>query len=100
MYRVFQNHLNANSHLPYMAQENSAIDECATRHNGYIVSLCKHKRIEKIFRWLRTVGDLRKTRHRGVSQGTMDFHFCICGLQCSTNEKSGGLCGLMSGKPL
>ena len=44
----------------------SAIDGRTTRHAGYQVSQRKRKRIEEVFGWLKTVGMLRKTRHRGV----------------------------------
>ena len=44
----------------------SAIDGRTTRHRGYQLSQRKRKRIEEIFGWLKTVGMLRKTRHRGV----------------------------------
>ena len=43
----------------------SAIDGRTTRHAGYQVSQIKRKRIEEVFGWLKTVGMLRKTRHRG-----------------------------------
>jgi transposase len=43
----------------------SAIDGRTTRHAGYKVSQRKRKRIEEVFGWLKTVGMLRKTRHRG-----------------------------------
>lgn len=55
---------------PHVAQNNkhrkSAIDERTTRHPGYEVSQRKRKRVEEIFGWLKTVGLLRKTRHRGL----------------------------------
>jgi hypothetical protein len=44
----------------------SAIDQRTTHHPGYAVSQCKRKRVEEIFGWLKTVGLLRKTRHRGL----------------------------------
>jgi hypothetical protein len=44
----------------------SAIDQRTTRHPGYEVSQGKRKRVEEIFGWLKTVGLLRKTRHRGL----------------------------------
>jgi transposase len=43
----------------------SAIDRRTTRHPGYAMSLRKRKRIEEPFGWIKTVGGLRKTRHRG-----------------------------------
>ncbi len=55
---------------PHVAQNNkgrrSAIDQRTTRHSGYEVSQRKRKRVEEIFGWLKTVGLLRKTRHRGL----------------------------------
>ena len=43
----------------------SAMDGRTTRHAGYQISQQKRKRIEEVFGWLKTVGALRKTRHRG-----------------------------------
>jgi transposase len=45
----------------------SAIDGRTTRHPGYAVSLRVRKRIEEVFGWMKTVGGLRKTRHRGTA---------------------------------
>src|SRR5258707_5938049 len=53
----------------------SAIDERTTRHAGYKVSQVKRKRIEEVFGWLKTVGMLRKTRHRGVHKVGWVFTF-------------------------
>jgi transposase len=54
---------------PHVAQYGgpggSAIDERTTRHPGYAVSQRKRKLIEQAFGWLKTVGLLRKLRHRG-----------------------------------
>jgi DDE family transposase len=54
---------------PHVAQDTksraSAIDARTTRHSGYEVSQRKRKRIEEVFGWMKTVGLLRKTRHRG-----------------------------------
>jgi hypothetical protein len=43
----------------------SAIDGRTIRHPGYAVSMIKRKRIEEPFGWIKTIGGLRKTRHRG-----------------------------------
>jgi transposase len=55
--------------VPHVAQNNkrrrSAIDARTTRHAGYKVSQIKRKRIEEPFGWMKTVGVMRKTRHRG-----------------------------------
>jgi IS5 family transposase len=54
---------------PHIAQrQNSAIDQRTSRHGGYVISQTKRKRVEEIFGWLKTVGGLRKTRHRGVAR--------------------------------
>ena len=55
---------------PHVAQNTkgrrSAIDRRTTRHRGYAVSVRVRKRIEEVFGWMKTVGGLRKTRHRGT----------------------------------
>src|SRR5438128_945283 len=55
---------------PHVAQNNkrrkSAIDGRTTRHGGYAISQRKRKRVEEIFGWLKTVGGMRKLRHRGM----------------------------------
>ena len=43
----------------------SAIDDRTTRHAGYAISQQKRKLIEQVFGWMKTVGGLRKLRHRG-----------------------------------
>jgi transposase len=47
------------------AHRGSAIDDRTTRHPGYAVSQQMRKRVEEIFGWMKTVGLLRKLRHRG-----------------------------------
>jgi transposase len=51
---------------PHVAQKvHSAIDGRTTRHTGYAISQRKRKLIEQVFGWMKTVGGLRKLRHRG-----------------------------------
>ena len=52
---------------PHIAQKikGSAIDGRTTRHAGYAISQQKRKLIEQVFGWMKTVGGLRKLRHRG-----------------------------------
>ena len=54
---------------PHVAQNqtnrSSAIDGRTTRHAGYAVSQKKRKRVEEIFGWMKTIGLMRKVRHRG-----------------------------------
>jgi IS5 family transposase len=52
---------------PHVSQkQRSAIDGRTTRHAGYQISQQKRKRIEEIFGWMKTVGGMRKLRHRGL----------------------------------
>jgi hypothetical protein len=48
-----------------------------TGHPGYAISQQKRKRVEEIFGWLKTVGGLRKTRHRGVERVGWMFTFAL-----------------------
>ena len=64
---------------PHVTQNNknrsSAIDGRTTRHPGYAVSQRKRKRVEEIFGWIKTVGLMRKTRHRGLERVGWMFTF-------------------------
>src|SRR3984957_2515802 len=48
---------------------------CAICRSGYQASQKKRKRIEEVFGWLKTVGMLRKTRHRGLGKVRWVFTF-------------------------
>jgi len=64
---------------PHVAQHttkrSSRIDGRTTRHPGYLVSQRRRKRIEEVFGWMKTVGLLRKTRHRGIERVGWTFLF-------------------------
>jgi transposase len=64
---------------PHVAQNtknrSSAIDGRTTRHAGYAISQWKRKRVEEIFGWIKTVGLMRKTRHRGLARVGWMFTF-------------------------
>jgi transposase len=64
---------------PHVAQNNrgrrSAIDQRTVRHPGYAVSQRMRKRVEEIFGWIKTVGNLRKTRHRRLARVDWMFTF-------------------------
>lgn len=63
---------------PHVAQKkNSAIDGRTTRHVGYGISQWKRKAIEQCFGWMKTVGGLRKTRHRGTERVGWMFTFTL-----------------------
>jgi transposase len=52
---------------PHVARKDagSRLDDRTTRHPGYAISQRKRKLIEQVFGWMKTVGGLRKLRHRG-----------------------------------
>lgn len=56
---------------PHVAQTSdvrrrSAIDDRTTRHAGYLVSQRKRKLVEEIFGWMKTVGNFRRSRFKGL----------------------------------
>ncbi len=53
----------------------SAIDGRTTRYAGYEVSQRIRKRVEEVFGWMKTVGLIRKTRHRGTDRVGWVFTF-------------------------
>jgi hypothetical protein len=68
--KEFVQELRDHQVTPHIAcKQTSIIDKRTTRHPGYLISQQKRKRIEEIFGWVKTVGGLRKNRHRGLAQG-------------------------------
>jgi len=71
--------LRAIGATPHVAQNtsgsSSAIDARTTTHPGYGISQLKRKLVEQIFGWMKTVGGMRKTRHRGVPR--VDWMFTL-----------------------
>ena len=66
---------------PHLAQNtsnrSSAIDRRTTRHRGYEMSQRTRKRVEEVFGWLKTIGLMRKTRHRGLRRVGWMFTFAV-----------------------
>jgi transposase len=64
---------------PHVAQHTknrrSTIDARTTRHAGYAISQRTRKRVEEVFGWMKTVGLLRKLRHRGGPRVAWIFRF-------------------------
>ena len=77
--RAFVEALRSLGVTPHVAQNtsnrSSAIDGRTTRHAGYLVSQRKRKLIEEVFGWLKTVGLMRKLRHRGTLRVDWMFTF-------------------------
>jgi transposase len=68
--------LNITAHVTqYTGQRGSSIDGRTTRHPGYAISLSKRKLVEQIFGWLKTVGMMRRMRHRGQARVQWMFQF-------------------------
>lgn len=69
--RDFVANLRRMAVTPHVAQysstvhRRSAIDGRTTRHPGYAISQQKRKLVEQGFGWMKTIGGLRKLRHRG-----------------------------------
>jgi IS5 family transposase len=57
------------------AHRMSAIDGRTTRHPGYAISQRKRKLVEQAFGWMKTIGGLRKLRHRGGALAEWVFTF-------------------------
>jgi transposase len=64
---------------PHVAQNDanrrSAVDERTTHDAGYQISQKRRKRIEKVFGWMKSIGLLRKLRHRGLERVGWMFTF-------------------------
>jgi IS5 family transposase len=75
--RPFVKAVRAVGATPHVAAKEAcgAIDARTTRHPGYAVSQHRRKRVEEIFGWMKTVGLLRKLRHRGVARVHWTFVF-------------------------
>jgi transposase len=73
----FVQQLRERGATPHVAQNNknrrSAIDARTTRHDGYQTSQRKRKRVEEIFGWAKTIGGMRKTRHKGTNRVGWSF---------------------------
>jgi transposase len=81
----FVSGLRALNVTPHVAQNTtgrrSAIDARTTRHPGYATSQRIRKRIEESFGWIKTVGGLRKTRHRGTAR--VGWMFALTAAACN-----------------
>jgi transposase len=74
----FVDSLRSLNATPHVAQkERSAIDSRTTRHAGYALSQRARKRVEEVFGWLKTVGLLRQTHHRGRDRVGWMFTFAV-----------------------
>jgi transposase len=57
--------LNVTPHVSPHRKRPTQLDARTTRHDSFVVSQRKRKRIEEFFGWMKTVALLRKVRHRG-----------------------------------
>ena len=57
---------------PHVAcRQSSKLDGRTTRHAGYKVSQRIRKRVEEIFGWIKTVGEGRKLRYKGIARNQL-----------------------------
>lgn len=85
--RAFIKDLRARKVTPHIAVDGhvrvsgkpraTAIDKRTTRHPGYDVSQRIRKRIEESFGWIKTTGNLAKTRHRGLQRVGWSFTLAV-----------------------
>lgn len=75
--REFVGELRVMKVTPHVAKKDrgTAIDGRTTTHPGYELSQRRRKVVEEIFGWLKTIGLMRKTRHRGVLRVGWMFTF-------------------------
>lgn len=78
--KEFVSKLRERNVTPHVAQNicrnrHSAIDQRTTGHAGYQISQRKRKRIEEVFGWMKTIGLMRQTRHRGKERVGWMFTF-------------------------
>ena len=89
--RAFIEDLRARKVTPHIAIDGNvrvtgkprktAIDSRTTRHPGYAVSQRVRKRIEESFGWIKTTGNLAKTRHRGLER--VGWAFTLTAAACN-----------------
>lgn len=60
--------LGATPHVAQLRERPSKIDRRTTRHRGYGLSLRARMRIEEVFGWIKTTGNLRRSRWRGIQR--------------------------------
>ena len=75
--RAFVDAARALGKTPHVAEKTdyNAIDGRTTGAPGFAVSQRVRKRIEEVFGWMKTVGLLRKLRHRGLARVDWVFTF-------------------------
>jgi transposase len=66
--------LEATPHVA-LKKRSRTLDRRTTRHAGYDISQRVRKRIEEAFGWMKTIGGLRKLRHRGGARVNWQFLF-------------------------
>jgi transposase len=76
----FQVELVEEGIVPHIAQKADVtplVDRRTTGRSGYQMSQRVRKRVEEIFGWVKTVGSMRKTRHRGMDRVGWVFQFTV-----------------------
>lgn len=63
------------THVAQKARGHTCLDRRTTRHKSYRTSQRRRKIVEEFFGWMKTIGVLRKTRHRGTAKVGWIFQF-------------------------
>lgn len=61
---------------PIAGRKVEGLDGRTTQSKGYASSQVIRRRIEELFGWMKTIGNLRKSRSRGVARTHMAVQFC------------------------
>lgn len=63
------------THVAQKTRGHTGIDKRTTRHKSYRISQRRRKMVEEFFGWMKTIGVMRKTRHRGTAKVGWIFQF-------------------------
>jgi transposase len=75
--RDFVEQLRERRITPHIARriKYSALDGRSTRHTAYAISQKVRKRVEQAFGWMKSIGNLRQTKMRGIRRVMWAFQF-------------------------
>lgn len=63
---------------PHVAcRQSTTLDRRTTRHAGYQISQRIRKRVEEIFGWIKTVGEGRKLRYKGIARNQLWMELAV-----------------------
>ena len=72
----------------------SAINGRTTRHEGYAISAKKRKRVEELFGWEKTIGQIRQVKVRGLARVNVALQMTFIGWNLTRMRNLQGQCAL------